>query len=428
MAENIVMFALSPTMDKGTILKWHKKEGDAITKGEIICEVETDKSSMDYESVNEGVLLKIIVNEGEGAEVGKSIAIVGEQGENIDAMIGEIEKESSVSTSENSAAQETTSSANEVNNTSKAESKSLVSTQNQNPSAVVESTQVITSKIRIKASPLAQKLAAEKGIPLSQIKGTGPGGRIVRKDVMNAPTEMVHSKPSGGMPSQMNISTPVKGVRSVIAQRLAESKFSAPHFYVKNTVRIEEMMALRERMNKSLPEKLSLNAFVIGFVAQAIKYYPEINSSWQGDTIVQYGSIDIGLAVDLGSGLFTPVIRDCGNKGIYSIDKELKILIEKVREKTIAAADYTGATFTISNLGTFGVDEFTAIINPPGSAILAVGRGRKVPVVNKQGELEVGDIMSVSLSSDHRVIDGALAGRFISKLQAIIEHPGLALL
>lgn len=433
MAEKVLMLALSPTMETGTIVKWNVKVGDSITQNQVICEVETDKATMDYESMYAGVVLKLIKLDGQGANIGESIAVVGNEGEDISALLSEIALEgqddlqASDKTSANVSETSSTTNKNSGGDTSALSKKVTTNSPLITPNTSGTSGRVI-------ASPLARKLAKEKGINIESIQGSGPNGRIVKKDIENA--KMSKSNTGASLPFAQDIVSPVKGVRAIIAQRLSESKFSAPHFYVKNTVRIESMMGLRATMNTGQKEKLSLNAFIIKFVAEAIKQHSEINSSWDsdgsrdgnGDTITQYASIDISLAVDLGDGLFTPVVRNCGNKGICDIDEELKILIEKVRDKTIAPDEYSGATFTISNLGSFGIDEFTAIINPPGASILAIGRGRKVPVVNEQGLIEVGNVMTISLSSDHRVIDGSLAGRFVAKLQAIIENPGIALL
>ncbi|MFW5802015.1 MAG: dihydrolipoamide acetyltransferase family protein, partial [Spirochaeta sp.] len=216
---------------------------------------------------------------------------------------------------------------------------------------------------------------------------------------------------------------PVAGKRKVIARRLSESKFSAPHYYLKSTVEMDSMIAARNMLNKELPAKVGFNAFMMKFAAEALKRHPNVNASWQEDTIRYYGSIDIGLAVDLGNGLITPIIRNCGAKGVTQIDDELKVLIEKARNNALQPNDYTGATFSISNLGSFGVDEFTAIINPPGAAILALGRTQKTPVVGENNEIRVASTMTMSLSCDHRVIDGALGGRFIHELKQMIESP-----
>jgi pyruvate dehydrogenase E2 component (dihydrolipoamide acetyltransferase) len=220
-----------------------------------------------------------------------------------------------------------------------------------------------------------------------------------------------------------NVTIPVAGKRAVIARRLSESKFSAPHYYLKNSVTMDAAMGARKQLNAELPEKVGFNAFLMKFVAEALKRHPEANASWQGDHILQFGSIDIGLAVDLGNGLITPIVRNCGNKGIVTIDRELKELIKKAGDGKLQPEEYTGATFSISNLGSFGIEEFTAIINPPGSAILAVGEIVKSVVVNDDDEIDVAQVMKMTLSCDHRVIDGATGGRFLSELKRIVENP-----
>jgi pyruvate dehydrogenase E2 component (dihydrolipoamide acetyltransferase) len=224
-------------------------------------------------------------------------------------------------------------------------------------------------------------------------------------------------------PAGQDQEIPVAGKRAVIAKRLAESKFSAPHYYIKNSVEMDTLMAARGMLNKEAPQKVSFNAFTIKVVAEALKRYPGVNASWQGDKIIQFGSLDIGLAVDLGNGLITPIVKNAGNKGIVQIDEELKQLIEKAGNGTLKPEEYSGATFTISNLGSFGIEEFTAIINPPGSAILALGEMKKTPVFAEDGSIRAASIMKMTLSCDHRVIDGALGGRFLSELKKVMENP-----
>ena len=262
--------------------------------------------------------------------------------------------------------------------------------------------------------------------------GSGPGGRVVKRDVEQfepgraaggAGAAAGGYAPAAAMKPGEDRTIPVAGKRAVIARRLSESKFSAPHYYLKSAVRMEQVLEARKQLNAELPAKVSFNAFLVKFVAEALKRHPEVNASWQGDHIVQFGSIDIGLAVDLGTGLITPIVRNCGNRGVVDIDRELKALIAKVEAGKLQPDEYTGATFTISNLGSFGVEEFTAIINPPGSAILAVGEIAKTVVVNEEDDLQVAQVMKMTLSCDHRVIDGATGGRFIHDLKRVLENP-----
>jgi len=382
MAEQVLMTALSPTMEEGTIVAWNKKEGSAVSPGDVLCEVETDKATMDYESTQEGVLLKIIRGDGSTARVGETIAILGEEGEDIAGLL-----------------------------------------QNAQDTAAAGFTAVAPTR----ASPLARKMAVGRGIDLVQVPGSGPAGRIVKRDVEQVIQGAASPSGAAGAVAVMrpgeNITIPVAGARAVVARRLSESKFSAPHYYLKSSVRMESALEARKQLNNELPEKVGFNAFLMKFVAEALKRHPGINASWQGDHILQFGSIDIGLAVDRGNGLITPIVRNCGNRGVVDIDRELKTLIVKAGEGKLKPTEYTGATFTISNLGSFGVEEFTAIINPPGSAILAVGGIAKIVVVEGSDDLEVARVMKMTLSCDHRVIDGIAGGRFIRELKRIIETP-----
>ena len=414
MAEQVLMTALSPTMEEGTIVAWNKKEGSTVSAGEVLCEVETDKATMDYESTQEGVLLKIIKGDGSTAKVGETIAILGDEGEDISDLELSAEKP----------AQDTT--------TGRADTATPTSAEPSTPPAVTESAGAQISGGAAKASPLARKMAVDRGIDIAQVPGSGPAGRIVKRDVeqlvpgvaspVGAAEAAEKSGPASMQPGE-NITIPVAGARAVIARRLGESKFSAPHYYLKSSVRMGSALAARKQLNNELPEKVGFNAFLMKFVAEALKRHPGINASWQGDHILQFGSIDIGLAVDRGNGLITPIVRNCGNRGVVDIDRELKMLIAKADEGKLKPSEYTGATFTISNLGSFGVQEFTAIINPPGSAILAVGRIAKTVLVDDGDELEVAQVMKMTLSCDHRVIDGVAGGRFIHELKRIIETP-----
>jgi pyruvate dehydrogenase E2 component (dihydrolipoamide acetyltransferase) len=428
MAEQVLMLALSPTMEEGTIVAWHKKEGDSVAQSDIICEVETDKATMEYESVNEGTLLKILVPAGGQAKVGDPIAVVGEPGEDISSLVRAAE--AAPVEAQPPAAEEEAEPAVE---------KPVAAAPSGEP-------EVRTTAGGIKASPLARKMASEQGIDLRTVRGSGPGGRIVKRDMEKALRQAasyglalagatgVAGPAFGGIPPMAGPTAggkdeqiKVSGKRKVIAQRLSESKYSAPHYYLRIDVDAGDMMAARTRLNARLPKeaggKVSPNAFLIKFAAETLKSYPAVNASWQGDTILQFGKIDIALAVAQADGLITPVVRDCGTKGIVQIDRELKILIDKALNNRLAPEEYNGATFTISSLGTSGILEFTAIINPPGSAILAVGRIHKVPVVEEGGSIGIRSQMMLTLSCDHRVIDGAVGAAFLSDLKAMIEYP-----
>ena len=435
MAEQILMTALSPTMDEGTLVAWKKKEGDTVNSGDVLCEVETDKATMDYESTQEGVLLKIVLPEGKSATVGQVIGIIGEKGEDYDDLMPSADSGAKAKSdaksdagqkdegpSRDSAAAKDTAEDTAKESSSDAKKPDSASGGTSSGAAASGSTDGF-----IKASPLARKIAQMKNIDLSQVNGSGPDGRIVKRDVeefqpqAGAASGRTASQPAGDQ------KIPVSGRRAVIAKRLAESKFQAPHYYVKTSVNMEQVIAARTALNRELPQKAGFNAFIVKFVAEALKRHPVVNSSWQGDHILQFGSIDIGLAVDAGNGLITPIIRNCGNRGVTDIDNELKVLIEKAQNNALKPEEYTGATFTISNLGSFGIEEFTAIINPPGAAILAVGETVKTPVVNDADEVVVKPMMKLSLSSDHRVIDGAAAAHFMHELKLMMENPARVL-
>ncbi|WP_028972459.1 pyruvate dehydrogenase complex dihydrolipoamide acetyltransferase [Spirochaeta cellobiosiphila] len=425
MAENVLMIALSPTMEEGTILNWSAKEGDTISTGDVLCEVETDKASMEYESAQEGTLLKIIKGEGSPARVGDVIAIIGEEGEDVSDLVAEAE--AAPAAAPEPKAEEPKKETAPASEAAKEAAPKPAAPKASTPAPSVSP----SSDDRIKASPLARKIAASRGINLGMVKGTGPAGRIVKEDVENfkAPLAPVEGVAVGGSSGNsfgsplVDETVPVSRMRQTIAKRLAESKFGAPHFYLTLSVAMDGMVDFRKKANARAKEKLGLNPFFMKFAAEAIKRHRELNSSWLGDSIQFHGSIDIGLAVALPTGLITPVVRDCGNKGIAQIDAELKVLIDKAKNGGLAPDEYNGATFTISNLGSFGIEEFTAIINPPGSAILALGATVKTPVVNDNDELEIKNIMKMTLSCDHRTIDGAIGAAFMSDMKKMMEDP-----
>lgn len=430
MAEKIQMTALSPTMEEGTIAAWSKSVGDQIASGDVLCEVETDKATMEYEAVQEGTLLAIVVEAGGTATVGQAIGVIGDKGEDIAALLAEIASEGSGSAAPSTPPAPPAEPRDEQPS-QEAAPKPVAPPKPEVAAAAPERTaQVAAPRTsdggRIKASPLAVKLAAERNINLALVSGTGTGGRITRRDIegfRGVPGGRAVAAPPPGATSAQDEVIPVTGKRAVIARRLAESKFSAPHYYLKATANMDNVVSARTLLNSALPSKVSLNAFFIKIAAEALKRHPVVNSGWNGDSITQFGSIDIGIAVDLGNGLITPIVRNCGARGIVDIDGELKVLIDKAGEGKLKPDEYTGATFTISNLGSFGVDEFTAIINPPGAAILAIGATRQTPIVKPDGSFGVGNLMTMTLSCDHRVIDGAAGGRFLNDLRLTMEEP-----
>jgi len=412
MAEKVLMFALSPTMETGTIAKWHKSEGDVVKSGEILCEVETDKAVMDYESTQEGILLKIVLPEGGAAPVGETIAILGHAGEDITALL---------------TAKETPAEPPRPTPPAATPAPQAI------PSAQPE-TITAAPEGRLKISPLAGKMAQESGLELQRIAGSGPGGRIVKRDIETALAAKVHpaaAEVAAPIVAPVAPVAPAAGAevikvsqkRKIIAKRLAESMNSAPHYYLKITVTLDDLLRARQALNVGRSKSVTLNAFLLKFVAEALKRHPIINSSWQGDTIIRHARLDIGLAVAQPDGLITPVVRDCGQKGILAIDDDLRDLIQKAQNNRLEPEEYSGATFTVSNLGSFGIQEFTAIINPPGSAILAIGEIRKEPVVGDDDQLRIASRMTLTLSCDHRVIDGAVGAAFLKELKAMLEHP-----
>lgn len=454
MAEKILMSALSPTMEDGTIAGWSKSEGDKVAAGDVICEVETDKATMDYESTQEGTLLKIIRGEGDTAKVGEIIAIIGEEGEDISDLEAEASGEQSEGDAGSGGEPESGGADKAESGTGSsgaAESDSgdvqpAAASKSESPAAGAASSSAgAQAGARtggaaargesgiVKASPLARKIASDRGIDIAQVPGSGPAGRVVKADVESFEPAAAGAQGAAAasvataMPGE-DRSIPVNRMRATIAKRLGESKFGAPHFYLKLSVDMRGILAARSRLNSELTEKVSLNAFMMKFSAEALKRHPNVNSSWQGDHIIEYGSIDIGLAVEMkAGGLITPVVRNCGNRGIVDIDAELKELITKAREGGLQPEEFSGATFSISNLGNFGIEEFTAIINPPGSAILALGNTQKTPVFDENNIMSVVPQMKMTLSCDHRVVDGAAGARFLHDLQKMMEDPARAL-
>ena len=406
MAEKLPMLALSPTMEEGVIVKWQVKEGDAVASGDVICEVETDKAIMDYTSTCEGVLLKIVVAEGGKAAIADTIGIVGKPGEDISAILEETSKPPEKPQSPKltqSAAEPTT------------------------PSQPVPATK-ISSGGKLRSTPIARKLADKHELDLTRIHGTGPQGRITKRDVQKAIEEKlrtVASAPSAQMAADDidAVAVPVSPKRKIIAQRLFESKYNSPHFYVKLTAVMDELLRARKELIQRQKKKVSFNAFLIKFVAQSLKRHPMVNATWMEDKIIKHGRVDIGLAVALEDGLITPIVRNCANKGILEIDEELQGLIAKARAEKLMPDEYLNSTFCISNLGSYGVDEFTAIINPPNAAILALGATVRTPFVVENDEIEIRSAMAMTLSCDHRVIDGAVAAAFLTDLKGMLEYP-----
>jgi len=408
MAEVIRMPRLSDTMEEGIIVGWLKKEGDMIEPGDVLAEVETDKATMELDSYQEGVLLHINVKEGP-VPVDSIIAVIGEEGEDYEHLLEESSDEKKEDTSKEQAEEQS--------------AKDIETSKEKSP----EPSSSKTEEGRIKASPLAKKIASEKGIDLQNISGTGDGGRIVKRDVEEAAEKGVSAPKAAPAAARLSLgaedqSIPLTQMRKVIAKRLGESKFTAPHFYVTVEIDMDNAIKARETLNEGEEQRISFNDMMIKAAAVALRQHPMINSSWQDDQIVVHGDINIGVAVAVEEGLLVPVIRNADYKSLSQIKSEIVEMAGKARDRKLQPDEMQGNTFTISNLGMFGVEEFTAIINPPDSAILAVGTIVKKPVV-KNDEIVIGNTMKVTLSCDHRIVDGALGAQFLQTLRSYLENP-----
>ena len=422
MAIEILMPALSPTMEEGTVAKWLVKEGDSVKSGQILAEIETDKATMEFEAVDEGVMGALLVAEGtSGVKINQVIAILLEEGEEVDSQP----------------------------TLKPAETAPTVQTQTSaKVSAAVPATVAAptsTDGARVFASPLARRLALQKGLDISKIKGSGPHGRIIRADVeaptaastpqelpVSVPTEATMAR-SADVSSVMKIysdrdfvEVPLDGMRKTIAARLTEAKQTIPHFYLRRDIKLDALMALRASVNEQLMSrgvKLSVNDFIIKACALALQTVPYANAVWAGDRILRLKPSDVAVAVAIEGGLFTPVLRDADKKSLSSLSDEMKDLAGRAKNRKLAPHEYQGGSFAISNLGMMGVDNFDAVINPPHGAILAVGAGVKKPVVDHNGQIIIATIMSVTLSVDHRVIDGALGAEFLGAIVYNLENP-----
>lgn len=414
----ITMPKMSDTMQEGTIATWLKKVGDSVKAGEILAEVETDKATMELESYEDGVLLYVGVEAGNSVAVDGVIAVIGEKGADYQTLLKAHESSGS-----ETAPQET-----------KTEAAPAPEAKKETPAAPAASAPVsapaAASGERVKASPLAKKIAEEKGVDIRQVSGSGEGGRVVKRDIENfvpavAPSAAVASAAGATVPALGQESfreEKVSQMRKTIAKRLAESKFGAPHFYLTMEINMDKAIEARKSMNEVSPVKISFNDMVIKATAVALRQHPKVNSSWLGDKIRYNDHIHIGMAVAVDEGLLVPVIRFADSLSLSQISNQAKSLGGKAKNKELQPKDWEGNTFTISNLGMFGIDEFTAIINPPDACILAVG-GIKETVIVKDGEMKIGNIMKVTLSCDHRVVDGAVGSAFLLTLKSLLEDP-----
>lgn len=430
MAIKIEMPKLSDTMEEGTIAKWNVKEGDKVQSGDIIAEVETDKATMDVEVYDPGTILKLLAAEGDAVPLGQPMAIIGEEGEDISSLLssgGESGAKAESAPEKESAAKKD----NDFSDPIFGSIEDHESDQSSSAEAITE------SDGRIKASPLAKKIAREKGLDLGAIKGTGPDGRIIKRDVESAKAETTstaqaptETKQAEAAPTPAPAPLAVDGdqdirvsqMRKAIARRLSESKFTNPHFYETVDIDMKKAISARGELNATSDVKISFNDLVVKACAVALKQHPYVNASWLGDVIRQHGHVSIAVAVAVEDGLLTPVIRHADQKGLQKISAETKELAGLARDKKLQPDQMEGSTFTVSNLGMFGIEEFTSIINPPNAAILAVGAIRDVPVV-EDGAIVPGKRMKVTLSADHRVVDGAKAAAFLNTLRALLENP-----
>ncbi|MFT6772762.1 MAG: pyruvate dehydrogenase E2 component (dihydrolipoamide acetyltransferase) [Paracoccaceae bacterium] len=428
MATEILMPALSPTMEEGTLAKWNVKEGDKVTSGDVICEIETDKATMEFEAIDDGIVGKIVVAEGtEGVKVNALIAILLEEGEEMGAAPAPAAPAPKAAEAPAAAA----------------------------PAAAAtpaSAAPVSSDGARVFASPLARRIAADKGLDLAAISGSGPRGRIVKADVENAQPIAADAAPApkaaaeapkaaapAAMASGMSTdavkkiyaNTPYEevkldGMRKTIAARLTEAKQTIPHFYLRREISLDALMAFRAELNAKVAArgiKLSVNDFIIKACALALQQHPDCNAAWAGDRVLKFKGSDVAVAVAIEGGLFTPVLRDAHAKSLSALSAEMKDLAGRARERKLAPQEYQGGSFAISNLGMFGIENFDAVINPPHASILAVGAGIKKPVVSASGDIVVATMMSVTLSGDHRVIDGALGAQFLEAVKANLENP-----
>ena len=441
MTIKVLMPALSPTMTEGNLAKWHKKEGEAVKAGEVIAEIETDKATMEVEAVDEGVLGKILVAAGtQGVAVNTPIAILLEEGEN-DNALKDAEKPKAVETPKAASAAK---SPDIMLSASEASQKAVPA---RDPSPATQDDRKAGSqdgKNRIFATPLARRIAQDKGVDLKNVKGSGPHGRIVKADIEGAKGGAAPSAAAAGSAAtvlsgdekvnafgQIYTEIPNNNIKKITAKRLLESKTTVPHFYLTIDCKIDELMKVRETLNKAAGKdaayKLSLNDFVVKACAMALKAYPAANVSWTDAATLQFKHADISVAVATPNGLMTPIVKKAEEKGLAAISGEVKDLAKRARDGKLKPEEFQGGTFTVSNLGMFGITSFQAIINPPQSCILAVGAGQERPYV-ENGEVKIGNFMSCTLSTDHRTVDGAVGAEFLQYVKRFIENPATMLL
>lgn len=403
MAVAVKLPKMSDTMEEGVLVSWQVKVGDDVKPGDVLAEVETDKATMDLENYEKGTVLYLNVEEGATMPIDSVIAIIGKSGESFDDLL-----------------KQTSSAPAKVE-----EAAAPVATPE--PSAPAVSTaQPVTSPVdsdsRVKASPLAKMLAKEMGVDIGLINGSGEGGRIVKRDVETYTPQMAPAAASSVSASESYTDIPVSQMRKTIARRLGESKFTAPHFYLTMEVRMDKAIEARKQINEYVETRVSMNDLIVKAAAIALRKHPKVNSAWMGDKIRRYDHIHIGVAMAVEDGLLVPVVRHADFKSLSQISSEVKSYSVRAKEKKLQPADWEGNTFTISNLGMYGIEEFTAIINPPDSCILAIGAAKETVVV-ENGELAVGNVMKVTLSCDHRSVDGVVGSEFLLTFKELMENP-----
>lgn len=409
-AELVLMPKMSDTMTDGVIAAWHKKVGDTVKSGELMAEVETDKATMEYESYHTGTVLYIGAKEKDSIPVNGVLAIIGEKDADWKTLLKSADQ---VATEE-----------------AKEESQSSAPAPLPSSTPSVSSSSSHSSNGRVKASPLAKKMAKDLGYDLGKIEGSGDNGRITKKDIENYKPSADTTKASSGAPvvlpsvvgEESFEEVAVSQMRKTIARRLSESKFTAPHFYLTMEINMDKAMEARKSINEIAPVKISFNDFVIKAVAASLRQHPDVNVSWLGDKIRKNHHVHIGVAVAVKDGLVVPVVRFADNKSLAHISSEVKDLAQRAHDKKLQPSDWEGSTFTISNLGMFGIEEFTAIVNPPDACILAVGGIKETPIV-KNGQIVPGNVMKVTMSCDHRAVDGAVGSAFLKTLKGLLEDP-----
>ena len=408
MAEVIKMPRLSDTMTDGVVAKWHKKIGDKINEGDLLADIETDKATMEFESFQEGVLLHIGVEETQTAAVDSILAILGEKGEDISALLLDTKSDDNL--------QEVKTDSNEievvVSDTTPINQDTVVISKTDTKETSSDPNRLL------KISPLAKRMAKEQSIDVNSINGSGDGGRIIKRDIENYSKPLVNIDRA----STESQDVPITQMRKTIAQRLSQSKFTAPHFYLNMDVVMDDVIKARKDINANNDIKISFNDILVKAVSMAIKKHPDINASWLDTHITLHSDVNIGVAVSIDSGLVVPVIKNADLKSFSQISSETKMYIEKAKSNKLQPSDWDSNTFTISNLGMFGIDNFTAIINSPDACILAVGAIKEKPIV-KDGAILVGNIMTLTLSCDHRVVDGVVGAKFLQTLKNMLESP-----